>query len=64
MDLQHEEVEMMTSLKKIYEALMGVRGSEFRPHILQVTPTKSKNKHADPSKKKMHIKIVYLYIFL
>ena len=38
-------------------------GSEVRPHILQVTSTKSKNKHADPSKKRMHIKIVYIYIY-
>lgn len=61
-DLQHEEVEMMTRLKKIYEALMGVQSSEFRPHILQLTPTKNKNKHADPSKKKECTSRSYIYI--
>lgn len=62
-DLQHEEVEMMTRLKKIYEALMGVQSSEFRPHILQLTPTKNKNKHADPSKKKECTSRSYIYIY-
>ena len=40
-------------------------GSEFRPHILQVTPTKNKNKHADPSKKKnAHQDLIYIYIHI